>query len=715
MTRQTKESIKTALAMTIAYWIALSMGWERPYWAGIAVSVISLSTAGQSLNKGVLRTFGTLLAFVASLTIIALFIQERWWFITALSAWIGFCTYNMCASKHSYVWLVAGFVSAIICFDAGASSTNAFYTAVLRTQETGLGILVYSLVSIYLWPASTANELDNATRELTAIQRKSYSSILDAMSGDGAGDGLRSLQMQAVQARNRSKQALTAALTDTYKVRELSGEWRQFQGQSADLMTALERWYSSLKEVEGLDLHRLLPNLDTLTDELEQRFARIEAMLAGDAPEWTPQAIELQLDKDAIRSLSHFNKAALTVTWTQLQHIEELTRSLFDMICSLKGFGPSVPEAVKTHIPGSGLLPDPDYFVAVAYVMASTWIAYLVWIYIEVPGGVGFVSLAATLAMVTAPTPQLRPLSLLPTVLGAVAFAGALYIFIMPQLSSFTGLGLMIFGVTFAICYLFAAPSQGLRRVVGLTVFVSTIGVSNQQSYSFLSIADTALMFLLILMLLSLTHYIPLSPRPEHVFLRLLRRFFRSCRYLEHPMTSMHPTLLDRWKKAFHTREISTLPGKLATWGKAIGANPLADASADQMQALTSHLQALTFRMQELLEVRDSPQAALLVRELRTDIRAWLLGMQKLFQDLSQGPTTASAAAISDEMAVALEHLETRIEETLNMARKGEISDLDGERFYRLLGAYRGVSEAAIQYAGFAEEINWSRWHETQF
>ncbi len=35
---RTKESIKTALAMTIAYGIALSMDWDRPYWAGFSVT-----------------------------------------------------------------------------------------------------------------------------------------------------------------------------------------------------------------------------------------------------------------------------------------------------------------------------------------------------------------------------------------------------------------------------------------------------------------------------------------------------------------------------------------------------------------------------------------------------------------------------------------------------------------------------------------------------
>ena len=39
-----KEAIKIALAMTIAYAIALWMDWDKPYWAAFAIAVISLSS-----------------------------------------------------------------------------------------------------------------------------------------------------------------------------------------------------------------------------------------------------------------------------------------------------------------------------------------------------------------------------------------------------------------------------------------------------------------------------------------------------------------------------------------------------------------------------------------------------------------------------------------------------------------------------------------------
>jgi uncharacterized membrane protein YccC len=78
LSKRTKEAIKTALAMTIAYGIALAMDWDKPMWAGFAVAFISLATVGQSLNKGAMRMMGTLLAVVASLTTLSLFSQDRW-------------------------------------------------------------------------------------------------------------------------------------------------------------------------------------------------------------------------------------------------------------------------------------------------------------------------------------------------------------------------------------------------------------------------------------------------------------------------------------------------------------------------------------------------------------------------------------------------------------------------------------------------------------
>jgi Fusaric acid resistance protein family len=61
-----KTAIKTALATVLAYGVALSMDWEHAYWAAFAVAFCTLSTVGESLNKGLLRLSGTLLGSLAS-------------------------------------------------------------------------------------------------------------------------------------------------------------------------------------------------------------------------------------------------------------------------------------------------------------------------------------------------------------------------------------------------------------------------------------------------------------------------------------------------------------------------------------------------------------------------------------------------------------------------------------------------------------------------
>jgi hypothetical protein len=77
LSTRAREAIKTGLAMMIAMGWALSMDWSHLSWVGFAVAMISLSTAGQSLNKGAMRMVGTLIGAPIGLLLIALFAQDR--------------------------------------------------------------------------------------------------------------------------------------------------------------------------------------------------------------------------------------------------------------------------------------------------------------------------------------------------------------------------------------------------------------------------------------------------------------------------------------------------------------------------------------------------------------------------------------------------------------------------------------------------------------
>jgi len=253
-----KSAFKVALAVVLAYGIALSMDWGKPVWAAYAAAFISLATTGQSIEKGIMRMLGTLLAAVVSLTLVALFPQDRWSLMLALSAFAGLCSYRMGGTKRQYMWNVAGFVSLIICLGSVPATENAFNTAILRTLETGLGILCYTLVALLLWPTSTAKELDTAVRQLAATQRKLYLGYLDLLEGKGRSEDLQPSRVQEVQQIQHFGQTLTGAREDTYEVWEMRREWERYAAQAEQVMEALERWRESFEEVRPLDLESLI-------------------------------------------------------------------------------------------------------------------------------------------------------------------------------------------------------------------------------------------------------------------------------------------------------------------------------------------------------------------------------------------------------------------------------------------------------------------------
>ena len=130
---------------------------------------------------------------------------------------------------------------------------------------------------------------------------------------------------------------------------------------------------------------------------------------------------------------------------------------------------------------------------------------------------------------------------------------------------------------------------------------------------------------------------------------------------------------------------------------------------------LATRLNMLGHRLQELFEARRNPQAQFLVDELSEDIRDWRFKMQEIFQALAEDPAAVNPEALQSRLDRKLAQLEGRIKEALNMAGEGQINSRESENFYRLLGAYRCVSEAAVAYAGIAGAIDWMPWYEERF
>jgi uncharacterized membrane protein YccC len=693
------------------------MGWENPYWAGFAVALISLSTAGQSLNKGAMRMLGTLVAGVAALALIALFSQDRWWFIGVLSVYIGFCTYMIAGNKRQYFWFCCAFVCLVICVHAAGDATNAFEVAVLRVQQTGMGILVYTLVSVFLWPTSTRGMLDETTRKLFTTQATIYRTYRALLNGQGTAEDSRPLRMQEVQLLSQRSQALNAAETDSYEVWEARHQWRRFHRQSTALMETLEQWRESFSEIQPLDLTKLLPNIEAVLLELDDRFAQIERMLKDEAPTRTPKSISLVVDHKEALAFTHIQKAALAVTKKHLDRLEVLSRALFDCVRDIKGYGRQSPSPVPQDTPAGGFGLDPDRLQAAVRAMATLLAAFLIWFYIDPPGHQSFV-MFATIVALGAVMVHLSPRSLFRPFIVLTLLAGVLYVFVMPHLSGFTQLGLMIFSAIFVIYYLFWQPRQGLAKMIGAAMFLNVIGVQNQQTYSFAGFANSVVMIALAIGIAIAIWYVPPSPRPEKVFLRLLARFYRHSEHLISRMAldwEQRKGWAGRWKIMLYQNDLLELPQKLSVLGGQIDQRLFPANTPEQVQTMVNSLHALAYRLKDLMNARENPQSTLLVRELIDDVKAWRLVIEELFQNWFDDPASEPKGDLQDRLTARLKEMETRINRTLSLGEQGELSEKDYKNFYRLIGSFRGLSESLVEHAKLAESIDWVQWKEARF
>jgi uncharacterized membrane protein YccC len=718
-----KDAFKMALAMVITYAIALSQGWGTPFWAGFAVVFCGLTAVGDSLNKGLLRVFGTLFGAIVSLALLALFPQDRWAFLIAMSLFIAFCSFMMGGTTRWYFWFMAGITVPIVTVTGEPDALNNFTRAVMRTQQTTLGIVVYSLVSILIWPTSSRSDFEGAVRKLLGNQRKlftRYMTQLTGGSGDPLGeDGAAQLRGEVTRALGGLHTRLDHAELDTYEIWEVRRAWRGSVAQLGALNSTMEALRQTFHELGGIDAQRYIKSMPAVGTELDARLAAIEGMLDGQAPAHQPVDLACEPDRTQLAELSHFQQSAVLLAISHLTQLERETRALFDAIRYIRGFGSAYDAGPVADVPAARAPLDPDWLIGVLRVMAVLWLNLLLYIYVpDLPVASGLVIVGNVFAMLMLLHPQMRPFVLFwpmafGTLIGAVA-----HVLIMPHLSGYLELGTMLFVAVFGLVYLLYSPQQILFRFCGLAFFMVLVSIDVPQHYSFLTAVNLGLVFPMILGGLALTGYFPVSLRPEDRFQAILGRFFRSSAFLMATTgwsRDRAPSRLQRWRKAFHLNEVASAPQRLGTWAHALPPGALGTTTPAQIQDLVTSLQALSDRMKTLMQARTAHQSDAMVRELREDMHSWRVGVQAIFARLASVPEAADFADYRSRLDAKLERLEARIAEVLERADERGLSTEEGENMHRLLGAHRGVSEALVGLATQTAAIEWPRLREARF
>ena len=720
LSRQFKDSFKLALSVVIAMGIALAMDWDRPYWAALAVVMCAFTASGDSLNKGLLRVAGTALAVVVTLTLVSLTPQSRWPFLFLISGWSVLCGYLTPGTSKGYFWTCAGFTVPILALDGGVYPATSFETVMLRAQETSLGVIVYSVVSYLIWPASSRGPFEETVGQVVEAERQAIEYLLAMMGGheeDGTADRIRA---QVGPTLVRLPAMLDGAELDSAEIRRQREAWRRIISQLRDIREAMARWHSSLPDVCDLDLASLLPGQPAFGAELDRRMRDIRRMLGGQAPAGDPRAVDLEPRPAGLAALPLFDRAALISCIDQMKRLDRLTASLFTSLAVARGFSDERPPLAT--VGGRYSLPvfDPDRFLYAMRAFFTLWLVFVMAIYMpDLPGVTLIVPVANSMCLALTMLPQVPATIVQGPVIRSLLFAGALYVVVMPRLSGFAELAVVLFLAVLAIAYRLPAATAPLARLIWLAMLVVCTGVANQQSYSFLHIANIVLPIMLTVWLVSFTGFLPVSYQPKDRFQHQLRRFFRSCSFLVSDAQwrdVSDVSGVERLRERFHSQEVSLIPVKMLALCGPVQAwiGPEAGPPAG---SLVATLQGLRRRVLEVHAARAeiAPYARQLPEALRTELDTWRVTLHELFDALATDPAALADADLSGRLENKTEHLEARVADALNSGRLSGHAGADALRLYRLLAALRDMSATLVRFVQQAADFPWDRLRESRF
>lgn len=348
-----KEAIKVSLAIGLSIGLALYFQWEKPYWAAIAVLAISANESfGHGILQGQKRIVGTVIGILFAMLLISLFSQDRMFFIACFHLFLGVCVFLSSDKRYGYVFNMAFIVFAIVSLGGGSNGAASFNTAILRIQETMLGVVVYSTVYRFIWPVTTESlffdTLKTVTKQFMLARKALVEAKTDKQKLDAESDHLANqLHIDKLQ------EILELPLASSYRLRHEKAKWQKVAQACKDIQAHI------VKLAEGIQHDMTSKELDNGLTQLGHELRLLNASIANEQS----------------------NDAELIQHWAKNDPKVDTTKAEMAAVANTKLLRQRLTDAVTA--------------------VAISLTCFSLWIYFAIPGGPLFPIIGASLAIVS--------------------------------------------------------------------------------------------------------------------------------------------------------------------------------------------------------------------------------------------------------------------------------------------------------------------------
>ena len=691
-------AVKTALSLTLAYLIPMSLGWSQPQTAATTVLLIAATgTMYESLQKGVMRVLGTVLGAILGLSLIVLFPQERMAYLLAASCTVAVVIYLYNAYQGDSTVFMLTAVVTLMVFNGG-DAEGAFLYGAERAVMTAFGVIVYTLVASMLWPVKAA---DN-TRSLAAGFGSGYQQAFQRLvqHSDQSQPPLDDFLAVLLSDSHAFQNQFAAIKSHAHGVSDYLPEWNGVIGAFEELEAIL---LPALKQVSSnsVEFSEYIDNYQPVLDQVDSLFGVVNAAWLGQRNIRLMQAREIDFNANKLRQTSHLVAAAVASRAELLQKIQrvllELLAALDSLLFDQSGY---VAKAAPRGQPAFNWL-DLENLKTALRAFVTFWIATAIWMYFNPPGGFMFVTFCTVLIPLTSYTPVTPKLLFALFTLGFL-FALPAYVFLLPQLTHWFELAVFLFAYAFIGFYVFEGPVS-IFFLLGLF----TLGIQNTMNYNVDAILLSILMFYMVCATLIIAMYFPFSSKPEHLYASLRRRFFRLCaRWLR--LNARPESAAGAVPRAFMMGGAALL-GKMETWGPKIDASLFGGDGQQQITAVNSscellyaQLQALAFRHHEF----SKNVLVIAVQRIRS-----VNSIAAFCDQLAEHGPVPNLAQLKSRLT----DIEERLDELLGDDYLDRYDPLELAQFYVYLNLQASIFLGLVDCAQAQQAIDWQRMGETRF
>ncbi|MCB1776900.1 MAG: FUSC family protein [Candidatus Competibacteraceae bacterium] len=711
----------------IAVGLSLALAWDEPKWAMFAVIYCALGNEGESFHKGLMRILATFMGGGLSLVFMALFNEHRWAFGAAVACWIFLCSYMMQDNRRYYVWFVGGWLTILMPIYSSENSALAFEIVMLRLEETLLGVLVYTFVANVLL-------IDHQRRNFMHKLRDQIENLKQVLSDLHVAYREGSAAANEKNRLDRSRQALAlqtdfhnridAGIIESFDIINNRDAWRRTIDEFTALVNLMNSLSIDLQTFNSQYLLKALPDIRPVLLEIERRLDQSVAILDGAQTVEPPRKAPLPSIDQIDASGDVFDHGAVLISLETLADIDQHSANLLLAVAEARGI---VVEGAYSHrdvdvkrAPTRSIIPDPEKIALALRTTLTFWLAFAIYIFVpDFPNGTSAILLSTIYGMFLA----MKPTTYLPAVeaLGSVTIviAGIMHMIIMPQLSSYLGLGIMLYVYMFIGAWLFHQPEHAPVRFIVLGFVAMALQIANDQAYSFYYTANLLIVYQVPFILLWLTRSAPVSFRPEAAFQRLLRRYMASFRYLIEDIRHDQRASGSRWWRrqwrAYHLRNLMRIPDKMATWVSVMPEAAMNGEEKKQGQALCLSLYALTTGMMDLHRLGRVSDSLDMIERMYPTTHAWRVALENLAENFHDAPDALPTAnGLTARLHTYLMQVRSDVRDTLNRGAEAANS-CTAKALLRELSAYRSLSETLISATQQASALHWERLRESRF